>query len=634
MNDSLAPKPMFSPLPPGENENIQIGQWYWVKNEEEKWLGCITEIGSNYAQLENVYHSYERIHLDNFYDLCVPEPNWRQIANAQIQICRENIAKSLEDARTLTKRLGVSSQQLIGQDSTGTSLAVVHNQSDVIDNYKTSLIVAKDKTLPEIQQDIKNASEELASWLAAETLPLVANTKEMHESIGRIKERISAVELYAGLTEEIKTIRNGPPALMGERLRLMQRTLFMDEECIAGYSVGGIDCQDILTFDEWLGRKENFERLLPFPRTIVAFQVRRYTRNRQWDGSISSLFVNFQLNAADKWTFLYIRNGDQLHRLSCAIEFGSKLFPDKQEFDLKGSWARVFAGSVRTEDLISDAEFQDRKARHEELQRKHDQWMKEHEDDDNAWIHCPHRTDYFRVEDYQPFDESSVYYDDISKEVREWVISYNRIALIIQGLFDRSPILHPHQPVKLWTADSFAAAIELRYDSQTLHFGEAPDFELYRAQCNRSLKTGSITIGQENFWELAEGKKDNSRRDKDWRDTSHYRPERHRPYGNPGPGFLAKVELWRPKAHNCVYHWQRERRLWNRWGSNDPIEVSLTVPSRALLNIDAYRPGDFRQFYSDYRTRLTYLKWSTMLLAAEEYYAGNIKLDIASKSRK
>jgi len=39
----------------------------------------------------------------------------------------------------------------------------------------------------------------------------------------------------------------------------------------------------------------------------------------------------------------------------------------------------------------------------------------------------------------------------------------------------------------------------------------------------------------------------------------------------------------------------------------------------SLLNVDAYVPGDYRQFYLDPRTRQQYLQWAPLLLAAEDF---------------
>ena len=76
--------------------------------------------------------------------------------------------------------------------------------------------------------------------------------------------------------------------------------------------------------------------------------------------------------------------------------------------------------------------------------------------------------------------------------------------------------------------------------SNVLHYHQAPDFEAYRYKCNASLKAGSITVGQEDAWQRREAEKECRRRDRDWRDHSEYRPKKFEPYGDPGPGYVAK----------------------------------------------------------------------------------------------
>ncbi len=191
---------------------------------------------------------------------------------------------------------------------------------------------------------------------------------------------------------------------------------------------------------------------------------------------------------------------------------------------------------------------------------------------------------------------------------------------------DRSPVFHPHPKFQLWKGEDFNAAFKLVYDdSRALTAGERPDFEAFRAALNASLCEGCVTVGQEDFWELAEGVKESHRLDGDWRTKTHYRPERFKPYGNPGPGWLATVAGFTKRAQKCTYKWDRERQTFQRyWSQKSPqIPCSITVPASKLLNVSAYKPGMFKQFFNDPRTRADYLKWAPFLLAAEEYHAGN-----------
>jgi hypothetical protein len=55
------------------------------------------------------------------------------------------------------------------------------------------------------------------------------------------------------------------------------------------------------------------------------------------------------------------------------------------------------------------------------------------------------------------------------------------------------------------------------------------------------------------------------------------------------------------------------------------------VPADQLFNVSAYRPGDYKQFFADHRTRAEYLRWAPLLLTAEEFHAGNIKAPLSAK---
>lgn len=192
-------------------------------------------------------------------------------------------------------------------------------------------------------------------------------------------------------------------------------------------------------------------------------------------------------------------------------------------------------------------------------------------------------------------------------------------------------MLHPHPPVRSWTAGGFDQAIKLVYDSyHALTHGEPPDFEGYRAAANASLDAGCVVVGQERAWMLREAKREAARMDANWRTPHNARyPTLFRPDGDPGPGYLAKVTDWsRGKA---TFRWLRDRRARAAYGQpNTLLPATIAVSSADLLNVSAYRPGDFRRFFKDPRTRAEYLQWAPMLIAAEEFHAGKLQLNVPS----
>lgn len=632
---------------PGESL-ASIGQWYWVEEDnwrsesegeldhrdnQGRWLGCVVEIGSNYIKIESTERDNsqygDRIHFDEFVDRCELEPNPDAVIDGKIGHFQERVASLMSRVKEITAKLSVAPRHELAEAGNETQALARVNSDEDVNEYKEALVKAKEDTLPDLFREIEQANNALASWMSAKVIPLKAQAERMEDVIETIEDRIFSVELYAGLVEQVVKVADGDPASNDAKLHLMQRRCYMDEECLAKYEAGGMDFNGIEAFDEWLAESENRDRLLPFPRCMVAFQVRRHTKEREakslWD------FIRFvSIEQADKSTFLYIRNGDQIFRMSTEIEFDEKLFPDLDKSVLNSGqklWARMFAGCVEDNGLITDEE-------HKILRMEYDNEMAEYKVAYQKWKRLskaqkrettqPRRPwDRHRIEDYQPFDESNVHYDDISEAIAKDIKKHNRIALIIQGLLDRSPVLHPHPPYQIWTAEGFDACIKLIYDdSRAIAPGDKPDFEAYRERLNSSFQEGSLAVGQEDVWMHREAEKENDRHD--GMRTLQYK--RYRPYGNPGPGYIARVVKFGKRSRKCTFRWTRERAWNSRIHRDDEVPVNLTVEAKDLLNVDAYTPGDFRQFFDDPRTRAEYIQWAPLLLAAEDYHAGKLKV--------
>lgn len=616
-------------------DHVALGRWYFIDSEDDdgkvrKWFCCVVRIGSNYAKLESPDRREMRLHVDNWHEL-EPCDHAQKYLTGKIDHYKKRVQKLIGKANDIAKRLGVSEQLALTRDVAAepqTALATFSGLADT-KQYERALVKAKDKQLPAIFSQIRDANESLAEWMKGEMLPQKATVETLQGSIEAIEARIFNVSLYAGLTEDVTQIVDGKPAKFLDRLHLMQRRLYMDEECLLKYECGGMEFKNIKEFDAWLARPDNLNRVLPFPRCAVAFRVRRKTKEREvTSGPPLAAAVRMWLEESDERTYLYLRNGEQLSRMDCDLDFGEMTFPNRDLLNLtEPMMFKMFVS--RVDNMITRREWEDRRAAKAAQLRASRKWQRENPDKD--WYDNPHGDRDIHLKDYEPFDPSSVYFDDVTKHVTEQVDKYNRIALIVQGLFDRSPVLHPHPPVQLWDVGGFDRAVELVYDaSEILAAGEAPDFEAYRARLNASLEVGSVAVGQDDAWEVREGERESTRMDNDWRTKTYYRPKRYRPHGDPGPGILAIVSAWQPRARKATFRWLRERRARlyrrSRYGDDDsPVSCTIRVPAAELLNVSAYKPGDFIQFFEDPRTRAQYLRWAPLLLAAEEYHAGNLK---------
>lgn len=627
---------------------LALGQWFWVttkhdhKNENETWFGCVMEIGSNYIKLRSpqsreLSHWEHRVHFDNYWTALRYEPDPQSVIRDRVAKHNARANALLGRVKTIRARLGVpvsfalpgAAAAAPAQTANGTALVALSSTPDM-NAYKTELTLAKDKELPDLFKDIKSEYAHVAMWMGAESLLLQASVDSMTGTVDAINDRIFSISLYAGLTESATLCGDGAAAGPEEKLHVMRRRLYMDEECLLNYSAGGMEFSHIRDFDAWIAKPENRDRILPFPRTLVAMRVRRIVKERESNGTMLSAYINMMIEDSDKFTFLYIRNGERVWRITSEMDYGEMIFPDETMFRPDEPKMAKIRWGDKVEKLISVDDYEDRVAQSAANEVKREEWMKANPNE-NSWWRCPHGSsiyfdgDHFSPGDWQPFNRDSVYYDDCVAMLEAKIKEYNRIAVIIQGLYDRSEVLHPHPPVKTWTAEGFNAAVKLVFDgNNTLYAGEKADFLAYRARCNQQINSESVLVGQYDYWLRREAIKENKRRDADWRAKTDHRPTRYQPYGDDGPATVAVPNTWRPKAREAVFNWVRERRVYDPYNC-EPIKCQISVPEEELFNISAYQPGDYKQFFRDLRTRAEYLQWAPFLLAAEDYFAANPK---------
>ncbi len=652
-----------------ENEGslVEIGQWYWVKRDLKEddrydreyystvkphkgypWLACVVKVGSNYAKVKSPgtggSSTDERIHFDNFEDETIFEPNPKKFLNENKRIHKEKVNVHMLEIKRVTALLGVNPQNKIDTVSSSSETALaVQSSSKSAKEYKQQLILAKDETLPELFELIKKENEHVVKWMTAETMSLEATVDSLSDCLGLMKKRILNVTLYTGITEEVLHVKTGEPALYQDKIHLMQNRLYMDEECLFNYKSGGMELKNIEEFDTWLSKKSNFERYLPFPKCIVTFRVRRNSKEREMPYTISQAMINDDLRQMDKITFMYIRNGENLYRLNTDMSFGKKIFPDQADFDptvpmMIDRWGDKLIPKSRYD--VSKLEFEE-KIRKSEIWKKENpytEWVKiSHADDlegNHKWDYChanPYSDEFFsgeqfEYEGYEFFDKSSVKYDDALETITDQVDEYNRIALIVQGLLDRSEILHPHPPMNAEKESDFQSMVKLIYDgSNVLYDGDKPDILAYINKCNMSADKDSLFIGQLDFYREKEAIKESNRMDNNWRvSSSDRRPERFLKYGDPGPTYISKCTHF-TRTLKATFEWDRDRLHYDYYERNRPIHVKCVVPIDKLFNVSAYKKGDFKRFFKDPRTRQEYLEWAPLLLASEDYHNGILR---------
>jgi hypothetical protein len=469
--------------------------------------------------------------------------------------------------------------------------------------------------------------------MKAEMLPLDGMVNSMKSTIGEIEDRIFSVELYAGFKEDLVQVLDGEPAGYSEPVHIMQRRMYMDEESLIDYDTGGMNFERIEDFDAWLKKPHNLEKILPHPRTVVAFRVRRKDKDyRDYD-----LMVRMMFCREDKATFLYFRNGDQLWRLNTSTEFPDRLFGD-DDLDLSEPlWAYHWLGDIRR--VLTEREYMDRLEKHLAAVKKKKKFDERHPDfsswrpndgqDRDEWkaLKEEHRGITSDIDSeitdrrhYVKFTPDTVWFDDIKSHVDKEIKDRNKLVMILQGIFDRSPVFSPHPPIELWTQEGFESSIRLVHDdSKALQPSEEPpSFEEYWERCNESLKTGSVVMGVQEHWREEMVRRYDNHNSK-WGAKDSYDKL---PWNDSGPGDIVEVEHYHPRIKKCRFKWLRRKADWS---DDDYATSTLTLEQEKVFNLDGYKPGDYKIFLADHRTRENYLEWAKYLITAELYHAGEIE---------
>ncbi len=195
----------------------------------------------------------------------------------------------------------------------------------------TALTAAAEEVRNEIRAVLARQQAEMEAQMRA----AMAALAPLKEQVARMEEGVWTISLYLGVDEEIVTLRTGTPVPVETPLTLRTQVLAMDEE-IAAFPVRengsvdwqGMDFRDVEAFDRWLTEDpEHLAQVLPEPRGIVVFTPRRTEKIHD-----ENPLINAAMNEANFESYWLIRNGENLYRMSTNFLVGRTLMPAASEF--------------------------------------------------------------------------------------------------------------------------------------------------------------------------------------------------------------------------------------------------------------------------------------------------------------
>lgn len=302
-----------------------------------------------------------------------------------------------------------------------------------------------------MRQSLATRKARLRALLREQESAIEAQAKRLEGWLSAATEAIWAINLYLGKDETIVRLADGDPADPEEPIVVRQLVLYMDEETGIGADRGGLDAMNIDAFDAWVREPEHLRQVLPERRGVVAFKVRR----NKLDYGDSHRTV--QMAALNRHTYFLIRNGDRLFRIDTEIEVEGTLFPTTAEFD------KLF--------VAREYDFDRREYRDRRLRPGSAEFMKAHDAAIGIERH------------------------------------YLRVALMLQGLLDRTTVFHPlaDERVNILDPREHRDRVRFVHDAERTLGDGRPSFRHWLADINSRVDIGHRVVGafsshEANLW--------------------------------------------------------------------------------------------------------------------------------------
>lgn len=288
----------------------------------------------------------------------------------------------------------------------------------------------------------KRLVKEIEAQMAAAKAEVELMMKPLRKQLAVMEEGLWTVNLYLGRDEEIVPLLDGEPAPADTPITLRQQVLSMDEETAAHADQGGIDARHIEVFDEWIKDPSHLEQVFPEPKGVVVLVPRSRGRDYQ------DPWVNEAMRQANAQSYFLLRNGGNLFRMATDFQVGRHLIPTTDEF------TGLF--------VVSRFNHETRQTETHEILPGTKEW------------------------------------DDASERQDARQRHYMRMALILQGLVDRTTVFHPLPPqgVNLLHNDAYenGTAVLIR-DAEGLLTDGREDFYDWLKRLNAELRVGMRVLG-------------------------------------------------------------------------------------------------------------------------------------------
>lgn len=465
--------------------------------------------------------------------------------------------RELEDQLTRARE---EVEALTGAEIAESGTALVHVG-------RTGAVVKRDmarrkQLIERKRQEIEKIGDKMRDLMERKMAEVAEIIDPLQEMIRQLEEGIWTVNLYLGRDERIVTLRKGDPAPAETPIHIRQLVLSMDEETAIHAEKGGLDYENVETFDEWLlASEDHIEQVIPDRKGIVAIRPRA-EQSRDY----GSLAANIAAQEADKHTYFLIRNGEALYRIWTDYSVGETMVPTADEF------TKLF--KRRKWGIGSD-------------------------------------------EEYEQIEPGSWEYEEAEERAETRQRHYMRMGLVLQGLVDRTAIFHPLPDggVNFLSAESHSeGTVRFIMDAeQTVGTGREP-FDAWLLRVNSELRPGMRIVGAftGEVWRDANSySREGSLR---------YGHSRLQPSSAQAPESFVPLTIDGRKGDYLTVKFKREDKRWDRWEGRVEYKTRASILLRPedqfIIAIDFAEVEVMEEYLRARTERHEYLTLFPLLKAA------------------
>lgn len=375
----------------------------------------------------------------------------------------------------------------------------------------------------------------------------------LQKQMDRLQDGIAGVNLYLGRDEEITVVCEGERAPADEVVIIRQTTLNMDEETAFLAAEEGMDFRHIGEFVEWLqADQKNIDQILPERKAVAALRPRG-----SWKNYTGDPFADAELNKANFTTFWLVRNGENLWLTTAPFAVGDHMVPRANEFtDL---FIERIGGVTRPMQPGSTA------------------WVRAEEQADMSTRH------------------------------------YMKVALLLQGLVDRTKVFHPLPEGGLsFIEQSFydSGVVRVITDDENVLAAVRQPFDAWLKERTEMLDTGMRVVGTFGW-----GHKFRLYDDKKNYETANVRPQGCQP-----PDGVYTIKRIQDREFDFSFTFDRTDEVWDPYRGYSKPQRKATGKFRAgdrfVLPLDAITVPEMEEYLAARSERKHYQSMFPLLRAA------------------